>query len=69
MFDRLRDRRLPAAERVEAREKRRADRALGGETANERKGQGRAEALEAEARRHSGIGGAGGGGVGGGNIG
>jgi hypothetical protein len=70
MLDRLRGLHLPVAEREEAREKRRADRVLRREAANERKAQGRAAALEAEARRHSNVGGAsGGGGVGGGNIG
>jgi hypothetical protein len=35
MLDRLRERRLPAAERAEARDKRRADRALRRKAANE----------------------------------
>jgi predicted nucleic acid-binding protein len=53
MFDRLRERRLTAAEREEARDKRRADRASRREARNEQSAERRAAGLEAEARRHS----------------
>jgi len=67
-FDRLKEWRLPAAERKAAREERLAERAIRRERDNEHRADTRAAALESEARRHSNYYGHGGG-PGGGNIG
>ena len=68
MFDRLRERRLPAAEREAARDKRRADRASRRAARDEQSAERRAAALEAEARRDSNSFGSGGGNIGGGGM-
>jgi hypothetical protein len=61
-FDRVREWRLPAAERNAAREERRAEQAIRRERDNQHRAEGRAAALESEARRHSNYFGPGGGG-------
>jgi hypothetical protein len=59
-FERLRELRLPAAERAAAREERRADRQMRKERDNAESLERRAAAVEAEARRYSNPGGPGG---------
>lgn len=60
-FDRVKEWRLPAAERKAAREERRAEQAIRGERDSEHRAERRAAALQSEARRHSNYSGHGGG--------
>jgi len=61
MFNRLKERRLTAEERDQARDQRRADRASRREAADQQSTERRAATLEADARRDSNVSGASGG--------